>query len=73
MKRPERTTALGDEQTPGRFAVEPMHEIHPSQLGPQAAQRFDAADADAATAVHGHARRFVEHEDPAVLIEDVPL
>jgi hypothetical protein len=61
MQAPERTAPFGDQQTTGRPAVETMYQIHIRRLRPQATQRFDATQADAATAMHGHASRFVQN------------
>jgi hypothetical protein len=61
---------LGEQQAARGVAIEPVSQLEVLALGPQEAQRLDAPEADAATAMNGEPGRLVEHQQPRVLIDD---
>src|SRR3970282_563613 len=73
VQGPKRAPPLGDEQASGGRPVEAMHQLERLRLGPQTTQRFDAPERDAAAAVHGQARRLVQHEQAGIFVKDTPL
>ena len=67
----QRAAPLGEHQTTGGLAVEPVNEPEIAQIGPGAPQEFDDAEAQAAAAMDRQTAGLVDDEQPFVLVDDV--
>ena len=57
----------GHQDQSGGFPIQPMHEFQASLLGIHAAQGFDQAEVDPATAMHRQPRRLGQNQQPRIL------
>ena len=66
----ERAALFGDQQNAAGFPVQAMHQLQKTRLGPGHAQLLDDAKAHTRTAMHRHARGFVQRQKSVVFVHN---
>ncbi len=70
MQCAEFAALLGDHQATRGVAVQAVDQFQEMCLRAFGAQRLDHAETETAAAMNGHTGRFVDHQQPAVFVQD---
>ena len=70
VQRDERRAFLADQEQPRGLTIQTMREFEKTCLRPLSAQRLDHPEADPAAAMHGKPRRFIDHQQRLVLMNN---